>query len=179
MRQHEHDVSSARAQLAFEHACGEPSRALSLGYVNLRYQVPDRTRDGDRKDESGWFSGVLSLISGVAGAVAALCAGLFDPFELFGRTSKVSGPPACAALPLADAVRETKEPLCLVWSANHLALVETGLWAPARIAWLTGRGDFSAFYPTAGVVSWSDGSQIAFSISRHERKRAQQPNGHQ
>lgn len=179
MRQYEHDASSAIARLAFEQACGEPSRALSLGYVDLRYHVPDRTRDGDRTDESGWFSGVLSLMSGVAGAVAARCAGLFDPFELFGRKSKISGPPGCAALPLADAVKEIKEPLCLVWSASQLALVEVGVWVPARIVWLAGRGDFSAFYPTAGVVSWSDGSQIAFSISRYERKRAQQSNGHQ
>ncbi|MGH3755697.1 MAG: hypothetical protein ACRDRP_24005 [Pseudonocardiaceae bacterium] len=174
MRQYEHDVSSAVAQLVFEQACGERARALSLGYVDLRYQVPDRTRDGDRTDGSGWFPGVLSA----AGAVAARCAGLFDPFELLGRPSRISGPAGCAALLLADAVKEIKEPLCLAWSANQLALVETGVLMPARIVWLAGRGDFSAFYPTAGVISWPDGSQIAFSISRYERKRAQQSHGH-
>lgn len=168
---------SDRARHAVEQACGEPARVLRLGYVDLRYQVPDRTRHGDRKDEFGWFLRVLFGIAGIAGGFAALFAGLFDPFGLFGRKSRVSGPEACAALPLADAVKQAKELLCLVWSANHLALVETGLRAPARIVWQARRGEFATFDPSTGVVSWSDGSRLTFSIPRHERKRAAQDNG--
>lgn len=178
MTQREHgakQVPATRAEQALEDACGEPAHAVNFG--DLRYKVPGRTRDGYRKDEFGPISFIVFMILGVAGAIAALFAGLLDPFELFhSRKSKVTGPAEGAALTVADAVRETKDTAFLVWSANHLALVACG-WDTTRIIWQAKRAQRPAFDPATGVMSWPDGSQIAFAIPGWERKRLQQAKG--
>lgn len=178
MTQREHGarhVPAARAQQALEDACGEPAHAVSFG--DLRYKVPGRTRNGYRTDEFGPLSFVFFAILGVAGAVAALAAGLFDPFELFhSKKSQVTGPAEGAALTLADAVRDTKDTAFLVWSANHLALVACD-WSTTRIVWQAGRAQRPAFDPATGVTSWPDGSQIVFAIPGWERKHLQKSAG--
>lgn len=168
----------ARARQALEHAYGEAADVLSFSHRGLRYKVPGRTRDGDRKDEFGPISRIFFAILGVPAGIAALFAGLFDPFELFGlRSSKVTGPAGCAALTPADAVQESTDSVFLVWSANHLALVacERG---PARVVWQASHAQRPAFDPATGVMSWPDGSRIDFSIPSHERKRFPQSNSH-
>lgn len=168
-------VPVVRAQQALEHACGEPAHAVSFG--NLRYKVPGRTRDGYRSAEFGPISRIFFIIIGIAGGVAALSAGLFDPFELFhSKKSKVTGPAEGAALTPADAVRGTKDRTFLVWSANHLAMVACG-WDTTQIIWQASHAQRPAFDPATGVTSWPDGSQIAFSIPSWERKRLQQSPG--
>lgn len=178
MTQREHGATQApvaRAQQALEHACGEPAHVVSFG--DLRYKVPGRTRDGYRTDASGPISLIFFMIIGIAGAVAALSAGLFDPFELFhSKKSKVTGPAEGAALTLADAARDTKDTAFLVWSANHLALVACD-WATTRIVWQASHAQRPSFDPATGVTSWPDGSQIAFAVPSWERKRLQQSNG--
>jgi len=109
------EAAPTRIRHAVEQEWRESVRLLALA-PRLRRQVPGRSSDGDRKDEFGWIGrsvfGPLELVGRVASAL--------DVSDLVVGRAKVQGVADCAALPMADAIRDAKgQPVVGVVGSPH------------------------------------------------------------
>jgi len=122
------EAAPTRIRHAVEQEWRESVRLLALA-PRLRRQVPGRSSDGDRKDEFGWIGRSVFGPLELAGRVASV----LDISDLVVGRAKVQGVADCAALPMADAIRDApRVSRWSVWSGHHIGVVECGYRQPAR-----------------------------------------------
>lgn len=80
----------------------------------------------------------------------------------------VRGDESCAALPLADALRDAGKEAWLAWSKSQVLLLTIDN-SIARVLW-HGSGDQSPSVEiNKGNLQWSDGSRIGMGLDIHEK----------
>lgn len=172
----EHDRQLIRQ--AAERITREPVMVVHLRVRKVVYHVPHRTRlgaEGGRGSARRAVSTALRVLLFVLYLPVALVSSLLSEVGIefaFWPKGKffVRGNASCAALPLADALRDAGGEAWLAWSDSQVALLTTGSLSP-RVLW-HGSGDRS---PEVEInksnLHWSDGSRIGIDLDIQEKTR--------
>lgn len=92
-------------------------------------------------------------------------------------SGSVKGPANCAALLVADAVKNVRQHLWLVWSRSHIALIHADATHRPRTVWSTAGVERPSINLQNRTLSWADGSCLKFDIDRFEATRIKRFNG--
>lgn len=179
--QRREQVRRVAAQLS-----GETTSVVHFSARSVIYRVPDRRRDGTPRGSNKAMR-VLRAILLVPYAIFAfpviVVLGMLDDIGIQFRSrgkakTTVHGKsPSCAALSLADAVRDAEHELWLTWSRSQVALLGTNSDHRPEVLWQAAHHQRPKLKIAKAKLHWSDESSIDFDLAPAERTRVSEHQG--